>query len=85
MTPEQAVNRLLSMMEQPSTYASVQEGYYMQVWLLLEIAGVPVNEIREFVVEMHGNASHGSDPATNGYFEVINKELLKLLKKRGLV
>lgn len=84
MTPDEAVTRLLTMMEKPGMYASVQEGYFMQVWLLLEIAGVPADTIRNFMIKMHGNAPRGGEPVSDGYFNVFNAELLKFLKKRGL-
>lgn len=84
MTPKEAAQRMLNMMHRPKMYAMPKEGYYMQHWVLLEAAGVPDKEIREFIISLMGNAGGGLEPLDDNFLDTFNTALLNFLEEKKL-
>lgn len=85
MTSQEAVQRMLNMMLRPKMYAVSKEGYFVQHWLLMEVAGLSANEIREFMISLIGNdASCGLEQLDDAFLDFFNTALLNFLEKKGL-
>lgn len=86
MTPQEAILRIQNIMARPKMYAVSKEGYYVQHWLLMEIAGFSNEEIRNFMIALMGNdATCGLESLDDQFLDVFNAALTSLLESKGLM
>lgn len=75
-----AIDRIEKMATYSLMYAATEEGFFMQVWLLLELAGVDGDKVRTMAVRLFGNGmEHAGRALTKEIAEKVTTAAKELL------